>query len=107
MKILEGFNNDGSAKIRTSKQHELELLPAKGLGKSFDGVALFEEVIIRESYVRGDPSTVLWGYCEAEIERRAEELNADVNWMEIPVYSETDNNGRAVKMWFSPKKKEL
>jgi len=42
---------------------------------------------------------VIWGYTEAEIERRAYELKADIKWMELPPQNAADE--RKVQMWFS------
>lgn len=77
--------------------HNFENLPMKGLGRSMEGVGLYEPVIICESITL--LNGLVWGYTEAEIERRAAELQAAINWMELP--SDSCADARKFQMWFS------
>ena len=60
--------------------HRYSDLPMKGLGKSMDSVGLDEPVIIPQSATLED---VIWEFTVAGIERRAYELKAETNWMEL------------------------
>lgn len=91
-----GFNKDGQASHTACVAHRYSDLPMQGLGKSMESVGIDEPVIIPQSAAL---EGVTWGYTEAEIERRAYELKAEVKWMELPSQNATDE--RRVQMWFS------
>ena len=90
------FDKDGQALHIACVTHRYSDLPMKGLGKSMEGVGVDEPVIIPES---DRLETITWGYTEAEIERRAYELKAEVKWMELT--PQNDTNERRFQMWFS------
>lgn len=91
-----GFDKDGQALHIACVTHLYADLPRKGLGKSMEGVGIAEPVIIPQSAAF---EGVTWGYVEAEIERRAYELKAEIKWMELPTQNADDE--RKVQMWFS------
>jgi hypothetical protein len=95
-----GYDEKGNAMHEACVTHLYADLPGKGFARSFEGVGIDEPVIILESQVVLNP--IGWGYTQAEIERRAYELDADTNWMELPARNLSDY-GR-VQMWFSKKK---
>lgn len=78
---FDGYNKDGAAQYKECVSHDYHKLPGKGLGRSMEGVELYEPVVVE---LRLMSETVTWGYSVAEIERRAHELNADIVRMEIP-----------------------
>lgn len=77
-------------------------LPGKGFGRSFDGIDMYTPVIISATDAM---DRLIFGYSEAEMERRAFELNADMNSMVIP--SESCSEPNRIKFWFSPKSNNL
>jgi len=91
-----GFDKDGQALHIACVTHRYSDLPMKGLGKSMEGVGTDEPVIIPESAAL---EGVIWGYTEAEMERRAYELKAEIKWMELPLQNAA--NERKFQMWFS------
>ena len=96
---LEGFNNAGFAIIGKLKEYKYSELPAKGLGKSMESVGINEAVIILQSDI---PDYAIWTYTEAEIERRAYELNADINLQELP--PSDSSSEKRYRIWLSPKR---
>lgn len=91
-----GFDKDGHALHIACVTHRYSDLPMKGLGKSMERVGIDEPVIIPQSAAL---EGVTWGYTEAEIERRAYELKAEVMWMELQPKNTADE--RRFQMWFS------
>ena len=95
---FDGFDEKGNVMTSPCNSHLYSTLPNKGLGRSMEGVGLNEPVIIPKSAaIEG----VTWGYTEAEIYRRQHELQAEINWMELPLFG-TDEEPK-IQMWFSPK----
>ena len=92
---FEGFDKNGEVIFSTCKTHNFFDLPMKGLGKSLGGVGIDEPVIIPQS-AREDK--ILLGYTLAEIERRADELKAEIRWKELPAQSLSDE--QKTQMWF-------
>lgn len=90
-----GFDMSGHVLFIACVTHQYSDLPMKGLGKSMDIVGLYEPVVITQSAAL---DRVTWGYTEAEIERRAYELEAKVNWMVLP--PQNANDERKFQMWF-------
>jgi hypothetical protein len=74
----------------------IEDLPMKGLGFSFDYVGLNSLVLVPFSIGFND---VVWSSTQDKMKQRAYELNADVNYMEVPDVAPFDQ--RYVLMWFS------
>lgn len=93
---FEGFSKDGDVIIKPCVTHHYHNLPMKGLGKSMESVGIDEPIIIPQS---AGLDNITWGYTEAEIDRRAYELQAEINWLELPTQSST--NKRKFKVWFS------
>lgn len=91
-----GFDKDGQALHIDCVTHRYSDLLMKGLGKSMESVGIDEPVIIPQSAAH---EGVIWGYTEAEIERRAYELKAEVKWMELPPQNAAEE--RKFQMWFS------
>jgi len=94
--LYGGFDENGNVKTVVCKKHQWDDLPMKGLGKDFSSVGVNEPVIIPRSV---GAEGVIWGYTKAEIERRANELNADTQWMELP------SDPPKIKVWFAEKSK--
>jgi len=92
---FEGFDKNGKIKVSDCKTHHYADLPMKGLGKSMEGVGIDEPVIISQS--AGFDQTIS-DYTRAEIERRAEELDADVKWKEMMRQKSYDEP--MFQMWF-------
>ena len=90
-----GFDKNGQALHIAWVTHRYSDLPMKGLGKSMESVGINEPVIIPQSAAL---EGVIWGYTEAEIERRAYELKAEIRWMELPPQNAADE--RKFQMWF-------
>jgi hypothetical protein len=74
----------------------IEDLPMKGLGFSFDSVELNSCVLVPYSIGLED---VVWSFTQDNMKQRAYELNADVNYMEVPDVPPFGQ--RYVLMWFS------
>ena len=91
-----GFDKYGQALHIACVTHRYSDLPMKGLGKSMESVGIDGPVIIPQS---AGLDTIIWDYTKAEIERRAYELKAVINWMELPPRNADDE--RKFQMWFS------
>jgi len=87
------FDKDGHISRVTHLYSDLKM---KGLGKSMESVDIDEPVIIPQSAVL---DAVIWDYTKAEIKRRACELKAAVNWVELQPQNVSDE--MKIQMWFS------
>jgi hypothetical protein len=79
-------SDNGIVKVVPCKTHNWKDLPMDGLGKNFEGVGLYEHVIIPLS-VNIDP---IWEFTKSKIELRAKELGACVCLVSIPSRSVSD-----------------
>lgn len=91
-----GFDKDGNITHIECVAHHYSDLPMKGLGKNMESVEIDEPVIIPYSAAY---DSVIWGYTEAEIKRRAYELKAEIKWTDLP--PQTSSEERKIQMWFS------
>lgn len=93
---FEGFDENSKALHTTCITHYYSDLPMKGLGKNMENIGIGEPLYIPQSAAF---DSIIWRYTEAEIERRAYELNAEVKWMELPLQNIADEC--KYLMWFS------
>lgn len=100
MEKFKCYDENGNVVFEKCKVHLGYELLHKGLGKDLSSVGLDEPIIFNTP--RDEADLIIWGYTQAEMERRAFELGAEIKCMQLPPKSLSDAD--KYQFWFTKNK---